>query len=124
MKILAICDECESLTIAILVVSNSRVAGVFAAPVGDIAQYGGSVSAFLRCRLSVTEECAIPAKCEVFKVARAINVGDGSRSDESGFPPEQLREMAGVRIADFESDVDHTQVRFAQRTGAPRSFAG
>jgi len=59
----------------------------------DIAQNGGVVSTLLRCRLSVTEKCVIPAICEVFSSdlhQRAILAPGVLEYTNAGLSPQEI----------------------------------
>jgi len=71
---------------ALLIASDTHVAGVLARPIGILLKTEGLFSTSLQCRLSVTEKCVIPAICEVFSdFARTINVGGDIRSESNQF---------------------------------------
>ena len=101
---------------AILIGFKSRVAGVLARPVGILLKTEG-LSGTLYAAAGWLQKNVrfLPIVRFLKKSQEQSTFATVVARSQSSLPPEDLRKMAGVRIADFESDVDHAQVRFAQQ---------
>jgi len=101
---------------AILIASETHVAGVLARPIGILLKTEGAAGTLLRCRLSVTEKCVIPANCETFQTSPdQSTLAAICAWSQTSFPAEDLGEMAGICITDIESDFYYTLLCFTQQ---------
>ena len=113
MKILAMCNESFNDRDSSCVLQPRRRGSCSVC--GDIAQKAGLLAHVYAAACRLRKSVRFLLNVRLLNSQQLSTLATVVARSQSNFPPEQSGKMARVRIADFESDVDHAQVRLAQQ---------